>query len=506
MLRHPVTWSPGHLVSYFLVIALITTTAQAAPPSLRHGSYLHAAVYSPDGKFLASASNDESVRVWDMATGKQHRRLDLDKEYIRAIAFSPDGRLLATGSKEKIVTLWDIEARKILHRLKGHDGAIHCVAFSPDGKVLASAGVGADIIVWDPKEGKELRRLKAPQKEIHSLVFSPDSKLLAAAGREDFMIALFDTTTWKEARQSRERHGGVATLTFTPDSLKLTSAGTGPIRFWDVATLNEVGRQGVRFDGAFDGIYALAYSFDGKYLVSGGQDKSVRLWELATKEEVLSWKELHDWVYSVSFAPDGRTIAVADHGYSVRLCNATGRAEDDDSDAKRLSAEELTSAWKELCGLEPAKAYRAMWRLADAPEVSVPFLRDEVRKLPPGAPNRVSTLLKDLGGEDFERRQKATRALEQLGRAAETDLKKALAGPLPSLELRRSIERIVEKIDGPIVDPEALRALRITATLERAGTPAARELLAELGKGDVDTWLGREARAATARVAKAPKK
>jgi hypothetical protein len=167
-----------------------------------------------------------------------------------------------------------------------------------------------------------------------------------------------------------------------------------------------------------------------------------------------------------------------------------------------LTAEELASAWKELCGSDAASAYRATWKLTRAAEQSVPYLREEIRKLPAEAPNRVATLLKDLGSDDFERRRKAMAALEKLGRAAESDLQKALAGPLPSLELRRSIEQLVEKSDGPILDPEALRALRVTAVLERANTDAARQLLADLGKSDRETWLAREARAATARLDK----
>jgi WD40 repeat protein len=485
------------LVRGFLVMLLLAVPARAELPELRHGSYVHVVVFSPDGKRLASASNDGFIRIWDPAERKEVQAFKAEKnEYPRALAYSPNGKLLASGSKDDVVYLREADSGKLLQRLessqKVNEGAVHAVAFSPDGKLLASAGVGADVLIWDVAAGKELRRLTTGSKEIHALAFSPDGTAMVAAGPQSDFVQLWDPASGKPLRRSKRRHGGVAALTFAPDGKTLATTGTGAVRFWDLTSLEEIGRQPVRSDGSATGVYSLAFSFDGKYLATGSQDNAVRVFDLSTEQEVMSWKGLHGWIYSVAFAPDGRSVAIADHGFAVRLGDLTGAV-------KVPTVENLPALWRSLDDTDSARAHRAVWALAAAPDIAVPFLREQIAKLP-AQKDHAGPLLKDLSSDNFATRQRAIRALENLGRAAEPSLRKALAGELPSLEMRRRIERILDKVDGPVADPDVLRAQRITSALERMPGPAGRKILESIAKASSDSWLGKEATASLARL------
>lgn len=493
----------SHFLRGVVVVLLLAGPARAELHELRHGSYIHVVVFTPNGKHLASASNDGVIRIWDPVERKEVQAIKVEKdEYPRALAFSADGKVLASGSKDDVVYVRQAESGKLLHRLekaeKLNEGAVHTVAFSPDGRMIASAGVGPDVILWDVASGKELRHLATGAKEIHAVAFAPDGSAVVAAGPQSDFVQFWDPATGKSLRRSRRRHGGVAALAFAPGGKLLATTGAGAVRFWDVATLEEIGRQPVRTGGGANGIYALAYSLDGKYLATGGQDNAVRVYDLATEQEVASWKGLHGWIYSVAFSPDGRRVAMADHGFAVRLGDVA-------DGAKPATAEDLPVLWRSLDDTDSVRAHRALWSLVQAPELAVPFLREQVEKLPP-ARDRAAGFLKDLSSDDFDTRQRAIRELENLGRAAEPALRKALAGKLPSLEMRRRIERILDKADGPIADPDVLRALRLTAALERMPGPAPRKVLESIAKGSSDSWLGKEATASLTRLVEKARK
>jgi WD40 repeat protein/serine/threonine protein kinase len=171
----------------------------------RHSMQIWAMTFSPDGKRLATASNDGTVRLWAWDPARlgpeQQPLITLDvlvDGYSNRIAFSPDGRLLATGGERSAVRIWDAIRGAPLHTLLGHTRDVFAVAFSPDGRWLASAGADTTVRIWDAASGKLRHTLRGHVGLVMSLAFSPDSRSLASGSR-DHTMKVWDTTTWGDA-------------------------------------------------------------------------------------------------------------------------------------------------------------------------------------------------------------------------------------------------------------------------------------------------------------------
>jgi WD40 repeat protein len=221
--------------------------------------------FSPDGKVLTSVG-DGKVYVWDAATGRELRQVEVPRDGVEYRALSPDGTVLASvarapdAPREATITLLEVSTGKVLHRVRGAQPPATRVAFSPDGKTLAlgSSGGGAEVRVWDLRAGKGSRLLlrQKPNGGHHvtGVLFSPDGKTLAA-GFTDRKILLWDTATWRLARTLEGHQEGVFSLAFSPDGRHIFSSSLDKtIRRWDVATGKEVSRFGPepRYWGHFD--------------------------------------------------------------------------------------------------------------------------------------------------------------------------------------------------------------------------------------------------------------
>jgi len=303
---------------------LVTKAAAAIPeikPRARVSPLIGTLAYRPDGKLLALGTFKE-VRLLEPETGKIVATLPGEAEDVRAVAFSPSGKLLAAaGGLPALggeVMIWDIEKRAPLRTITGHADCIYAVEFAPDGKSVATASYDKLIKLWDVESGKEIRTLKDHIDAVYALAFTPDGRRLVSASA-DRGVKVWDVASGERLYTLSESTDGLNTLAVDPAGKRVAAGGLDrTIRVW---SLGEKG--GTLLNSLIaheDAILQLAWSPDGKYLVSSAADKEVKVFQADDLTLVKTWRQ-PDWALSVGFAPDGKSFAVGrfDGSYEVYI-------------------------------------------------------------------------------------------------------------------------------------------------------------------------------------------
>jgi WD40 repeat protein len=485
-------------------------TGKEACAGAGHTGAVSSVAFSPDGKTVCSASGDATARLWDAGTGREVAILRGHQDAVLRARFAPDGGrggvtppLLATGSLGGEVRLWEAATGKALWR--GDAGTVFDLDFAPDGKTLAIVGNSTAVRLWDVASARERLRLEGGLGSgLSAVALSPDGRLLAAAGG-------WRCAVWEAASGRRQEAVTAAInaappeqsagydypyIAISPDGRTLAlSRPDGGVRLWELAT----GGERLRLGGHEKEITALAFAADGRTLVTSSLDDTVRLWDTGTGRELRRLPGHRGPTYSLALSPDGRTLASGGADTTVLLWDVaelTQRA----PARTTLAAGEWEALWADLAAADAARAYRAVGRLGASGAQAVDRLKRELTPVREAEPKRVGPLLADLDSARFAVRERASRQLLQLGEPAVPALRRALSRPGTSLEFRRRIEEVLDRVAALSVG--RLRLLRAVEALERNGTGEARQLLEALSRGLPEARLTREARSALGRLTK----
>jgi len=516
-----------------------------------------AAFFSPDGRVLASTSLGR-FHLWDTATGKELHERPINIDQVYGAAYTADGRLLATGGwVEPTLAVWDPATGRRVRLLEPHwhlqqDAYVRYLRFSADAQTLVVGRFPGELAFVDAVSGKTRRSLVLPDArpvkpqwvEFHYFHLTPDGRRAVSAERdltsgESSQVCIWDTEPVKLVasrnfptipRRSWASLGEQAAF-LTPEGVTVADAGTGRFRLlvpgawsaplitspnakllaafpkqkvkppmeticvWEAATGKEVAKLPI------GRVEHLALAPDGRTLVTADA-VALRVWDLASGKQrhTIAFPEDYraasgEIANALYLSPDGLHVTTALEDCTLLVWALPPRTR---PAAAPLTDQEADRMWNDLAAEDAARAYAAVWKLADAPAAAVALLGEKVQPVAPADAEKVRGHLRDLDSENFAVREAASRALEQMGPLVATDLYQALKAN-PSAEARRRIEEVLGKLSSGPLSQETVRRLRAIQVLAQIGSRESRQVLEALAGGASAAPETRDAKAALAK-------
>ncbi|MEH2346540.1 MAG: serine/threonine-protein kinase [Nostoc sp.] len=313
-----------------------------------HSSMVHAIAISPDGQLIASGSNDHTIKLWQLATGKLVRQMgrwsSCHSSMVHSVAFSPispklsyqgeSGKaaritdhnlgILASGSWDNTIKFWDVNTGKEIRTLIGHTNWVNSVAFSPDGKLLASGSADCTIKLWQVNTGIEIQTLTGHSDSVSSIAYSPrtattsnsQDRQLVASGSNDYTIKLWQVYTGRNIYTFTGHSFFINCIAFSHDGETIASgSGDNTIKLWHVNT----GREIRTLIGHSDSVWSIAFSQDRQFIASGSWDNTIKLWHLHSGREISTLTGHSSYVRCVVFSPDGQTLVSGSDDDTIKI-------------------------------------------------------------------------------------------------------------------------------------------------------------------------------------------
>ena len=283
-----------------------------------HDNGVNSCAFSPDGSQILSASSDNTVKLWNAADASCLQTFTGHSDWVRGCAFSPDGSQILSASDDKTVKLWNAADASCLQTFTGHDNGVNSCAFSPDGSQILSASDDKTVKLWNAADASCLQTFTGHSDWVRGCAFSPDgSQILSASA--DNTVKLWNAADASCLQTFTGHDNEVNSCAFSPDGSQILSASDdNTVKLWNAADASCL----QTFTGHSQRVWSCAFSPDGSQILSASSDNTVKLWNAADASCLQTFTGHSDWVRGCAFSPDGSQILSASDDKTVKLWNA----------------------------------------------------------------------------------------------------------------------------------------------------------------------------------------
>nr|MDZ8288500.1 ribosome assembly protein 4 [Nostoc sp. ChiSLP01] len=280
-----------------------------------HKDQVNSVAYSPNGQQLASASLDNTIKIWDFSSGQLLKTLTGHSDRVISVAYSSNGQQLASASDDKTIKIWNVSNSQLLKTLTGHSSSVNSVAYSPSGQQLASASDDKTIKIWDVSSGQLLKTLTGHSSTVNSVAYSPNGQHLASAS-SDKTIKIWDVSSGQPPKTLTGHSSTVISVAYSPNGQRLASASVdNTIKIWDLSSSQLL----KTLTGHSSSVNSVAYSSNGQQLASASSDKTIKIWDVSNGQLLKTLTGHSNVVYSAAYSPSGQQLASASYDKTIKI-------------------------------------------------------------------------------------------------------------------------------------------------------------------------------------------
>ena len=306
-----------------------------------HSEGIKAISLTPDGKQAISASEDGTLKVWDLKSGTKLYTLKGHTDWVKAVVVTPEGKQAISASDDKTLKVWNLETGALLHTLKGHTNWVNAVALIGDGQWAISASADGTLKVWDLQTGAQLYTLKDHTDWVNAVVVTADGQRAISASDDD-TLKIWDLQTGTALRTLSGHTKWVTALSITPDGKRIISASAdGTLKLWDLQTGTELRT----LKGHTDMVNAVAVTPDGKWAISGSDDLTLKVWNLQRGIQLLTFKGNTSGIKTISLTSDGKRVISGSADGMVKVWNLDTGKELPMTLAENMPLENMVLKW-----------------------------------------------------------------------------------------------------------------------------------------------------------------
>ncbi len=285
-----------------------------------HDDKVKSVSFSPDGKIIASASADNTIKLWNAKNGTLWRSLIGHTNSVWSVSFSPNGKIIASTASDGMIKIWNVDG-SLIKTIKGHNSILLDVSFSFDGTILAVAAANGKVGLFDLDNGNLIKIIDAHREPIWSIDFSPDGKILATASL-DYTLKLWNISNGSLIKTFTGHTNKLAGVSFSPNGKILATASfDNTIKLWNVSDGSLIHT----FVGHTAPVHSVTFSPNGRKIASASEDRTIKLWDIKqTAIQPQTFKGHSGHVMDVNFSPDGKTLATSGSDSTIRLWNIYG--------------------------------------------------------------------------------------------------------------------------------------------------------------------------------------